>query len=71
MVFDPDEPESDAVTGLAVTCTTWLEDVGMTEFAALRLAPPVLEAWATGGRLISREVVDFGLDWPLPAADGV
>ena len=71
LVFDPDEPGTDARSGLAVVCATWLEDIGMSEFKALRLAPPVLEAWATGGRLISREVVDFGLDWPLPAADGI
>jgi hypothetical protein len=31
----------------------------------------VLEAWAPGGRLVSRAVVDFGLAWPLPAADGI
>jgi hypothetical protein len=35
-----------------------------------RLAPPVLETWATGGRLITREFVDFDLDWSLPAVDG-
>jgi hypothetical protein len=70
-VFDPEGGMSDATTALAVVCATWLEDVGMSDFDALRLAPPVLEAWATGGRLVSREVVNFGLDWPLPAADGV
>jgi hypothetical protein len=42
----------------------------MSDFDALRLAPPVLEAWAPGGRLVSRMVVDFGMDWPLPVADG-
>jgi hypothetical protein len=70
-VFDPEKGASDATTALAVVCATWLEDVGMSGFQALRLAPPVLEAWAPGGRLISREVVDFGLDWSLPAADGI
>ncbi len=70
-VFEPDEPEGGAMTGLAVVCATWLEDVGTTKFQALRLAPPVLETWATGGRLISRVVVDFDLDWSLPAADGI
>jgi NAD(P)-dependent dehydrogenase (short-subunit alcohol dehydrogenase family) len=35
------------------------------------LASPVLERWATGGRLVSREVVDFGLEWSLPAAHGI
>jgi hypothetical protein len=71
IVFDPEKPESDAMTGLAAVCATWLEDVGTTDFEALRLAPPVLETWATKGRLISREVVDFDLDWSLPTADGI
>jgi hypothetical protein len=43
----------------------------MSEFVGLRLAPPILEVWAAGGRLISRESVAFGLDWPLPPADGI
>ena len=70
-VFDPEKRPSDATTALAVVCATWLEDVGMTDFQALRLAPPVLETWATGGRLLARAVVDFGLQWSLPAADGI
>jgi hypothetical protein len=70
-VFDPEKRPSDATTALAVVCATWLEDVGMTDFQALRLAPPVLETWATGGRLLSRAVVDFDLEWSLPAADGM
>jgi hypothetical protein len=62
---------NDATTALAVVCATWLEDVGMSDFEALRLAPPVLEAWASGGRLLSRAAVDSGPEWSLPAADGV
>ena len=69
--FEPDRGGSDATTALAIVCSTWLEDVGRTDFQALRLAPPVLETWATGGRLLSRAVVDFGLEWSLPVADGV
>jgi hypothetical protein len=69
--FEPDKGGSDATTALAVVCATWLEDVGVTDFQALRLAPPVLETWATGGRLLSRAVVDFGLEWSLPVADGI
>jgi hypothetical protein len=70
-VFDPDRDDSDATSALAIVCASWLEDVGMSDFAALRLAPPVLEIWATAGRLISRAAVDFGLDWSLPPADGI
>ena len=69
--FNPDKENSDVATALAVACATWLEDIGMEKFAALRLAPPVLEAWAPGGRLISRTVEGFDLEWSLPAADGV
>jgi len=68
-VFTPGK--LDAETVLAGTCAGWLEDVGTSTFHGLRLAPPVLESWATGGRLLSREVVDFGLSWTLPAPDGV
>ncbi len=70
-VFDPEKGGADARTALAVVCTTWLEDVGMNDFTALRQAPPVLETWAPGGRLILREVVDFELDWPLPPPSGI
>jgi len=70
-VFDPEKSASDATTALAVVCATWLEDVGMTDFRALHLAPPVLETWASGGRLLSRTVEDFSLEWSLPAADGI
>ena len=69
-VFDP-EGAAAIDRALAVVCATWLEDVGISDFQALRLAPPVLEAWASGGRLMSRAVVDFDLEWSLPAADGV
>jgi hypothetical protein len=64
-VFDPEKRPSDATT--AVVWATCLEDVGMSDFEALRLAPPVLEIWAAGGRLISRNVVDFGLESSPPA----
>jgi len=69
-VFDPSKKGSTAQTALAVVCATWLDDIGM-DFKALRLAPPILEVWATRGQLRSREVIDYGLDWSLPASDGV
>lgn len=69
--FDPQKSSLDAETALAIVCTHWLEDSGMKKYEALRFAPPVLEAWATRGRLISREIVDFDLAWPLPPADGI
>jgi hypothetical protein len=69
--FNPNEENTDMTTGLAVAAAIWLDGIGMKKFQALRLAPPVLEAWAPGGRLISRTVEDFGLEWSLPAADGI
>jgi hypothetical protein len=67
-VFTP-SPLSSATLVLCGLCASWLEGVGMEKFAALRIAPPILEDWAPGGRLLSREVVDFGLSWSLPTAD--
>jgi hypothetical protein len=61
-VFNP-EHGGDAITAFAVVCTTWLEDVGRNDFQALRLLPPILETWAPGGRLLSRDTVTFGLEW--------
>jgi hypothetical protein len=68
--FDPGTG-GDAQTALAVVCATWLEDVGMTDYESLRLAPPLLEVWRAGGRLALRQVVTFALAWSLPPADGV
>lgn len=68
--FDP-SAGSDPETALAVLCASWLDDVAMSDFPAVRLAPPVLEEWGSHGRLLSRVVVDFGLDWPLARAEGV
>jgi hypothetical protein len=68
-VFDPEAV--DVRTAFSAVCAIWLEHAGTTAFQALRLAPPVLESWTTGGRLVSREVVDFDLDWSSPAADGI
>ncbi len=68
-VFHPEQTGGDAETALAVVCATWLDDVGMTDFQALRLSPPILEIWAAAGRCVSREVVSFGMEWTLPTAD--
>ena len=70
-VFNPQRTGTDAATALAVVCAAWFESVRNTDYPAMRFAPPILEAWAAGGRLLSREIVDFGLKWSLPPADGV
>jgi hypothetical protein len=70
-IFDPELAGRNAVTVLADGCTVWLEDVARERFDAVRLAPPILETWAAGGRLVARGVVDLSVDWPLPVASGV
>jgi hypothetical protein len=40
-VFSPEETAGDAQTALAVVCATWLDDVGTSAYAAMRLAPPM------------------------------
>jgi hypothetical protein len=51
---------------LAIVISVWLSKVAVRDFDAVVLAPPILERYLND-RLVSREVVDFGLDWPLPA----
>ena len=63
--LDSDALVEVAREGLCKLCASWLENIGVKEFTALLVAPPILEIWGPGGRLISREVVDFGLSWPL------
>ncbi|HEY8583307.1 MAG TPA: hypothetical protein VIL49_10175, partial [Capillimicrobium sp.] len=48
--------------------TSWVANPGAGQSA--RLAPPVVEL-IQGGAAVERRVADFGLDWPLPVADGV
>jgi hypothetical protein len=59
--------EGDPETALAIVCATWIRN----DAPPSRLAPPILEQWSSGGRLLTREVVDFGLPWSLPPADGL
>lgn len=70
-VFNPQRIGSDAAMALAIVCTGWFESVRNSDYPAMRFAPPILEGWAVGGRLLSREIVDFGLKWSLPPAEGV
>jgi hypothetical protein len=68
--FDAKSPRSDA---LARAIASWLDDV--IEHGdypgGFALAPPILEEWAPRGRLVSREVVTFGLAWQLEPPEGV
>ncbi len=51
---------------LAIGVGVWLHQVAVGQLDAVDLAPPILERYAAG-RLLSREVIDHGLDWALPA----
>jgi hypothetical protein len=55
----------DAALGLV---TSWAANP--RERHSARLSPPVLEL-VQRGRVVARELVTFGLDWPLPAPDGL
>jgi hypothetical protein len=70
-VFNPQRRGTAAATALALVCALWLEGLHNTDYPAMRFAPPILEAWAPGGRLLFREVIDYGLAWSLPPAAGV
>ena len=69
--FDPSDGHSTSESALAQAATSWLDDVlGHGEHpAGVLLAPPILEEWASNGRLVRRRVETFGLDWPLASAD--
>ena len=56
---------SDIVLGLV---TNWWANPG--EGVTALLAPPVVEVIGKRG-VVERQVEDFGLEWPLPVADGV
>jgi len=54
-----------AETALAIIVSFWLTKVAPDHLHAVALTPPILERY-THGRLQRRDLVDFGLDWPLP-----
>ena len=54
----------EAEAALAVASSVWLQQVATRELNAVALAPPILERYASG-RLVRRQTVDLGLDWPL------
>lgn len=66
-------PTVTAETALARAIASWLDDVvAHDEYPnGIRLAPPVLEEWASKGQLTRRRVVTFSLDWQLGPAEGV
>jgi hypothetical protein len=71
--YDPAVGRKSSEDALARTVASWVDDVlSHGEFSSgLRLAPPILEEWASKGRLMSRRVLAFDLEWPLAAAEGL
>jgi len=55
-----------AETALAIIVRIWLTKIAPDHLHDVALAPPILECY-THGHLQRRKLVDFGLDWPLPA----
>jgi hypothetical protein len=58
---------------LARAIASWIDDIiKHDEYPdGIRLAPPILEEWATKGRLVRRTVLTFNLKWQLASAEGV
>jgi hypothetical protein len=72
--FDPTQRSVNSEGALAQVIASWVDDVVIahSEYPnGLLLAPPILEEWAPKGQLARRTVLPFGLDWQLPAAEGV
>ncbi len=53
---------------LAIAASVWLQQVAVAQLNAVALAPSILERYSAG-RLLAREVVDHGLEWPLAAPE--
>jgi hypothetical protein len=72
--FDPSERRVSNEGALAQAIVSWV-DHAMLEHdeypRGILFAPPLLEEWAPKGRLVSRTIHTFDVDWQLPAADDV
>jgi hypothetical protein len=71
--FDLTQGPTSANAALARAIAGWVDDVlAHGEYSdGLRLAPPILEEWASKGRLVRRRIVTFDLEWQLASAEGV
>jgi hypothetical protein len=72
--FDPSERYVSEEGALAQAIVNWVDDVVLEHDEYPRgvlLAPPILEDWEPKGRLVSRTIHTFGVDWQLPAAEDV
>ena len=71
--FDASSSTTNSDDALARVIASWVDDVlAHNEYpSGVRLAPPILEEWASKGRLVRRRVLAFDLDWQLAPAEGV
>lgn len=71
--FDGSSSTANAQDALAQAIASWVDDLLAHDDhpGGLRLAPPILEEWASKGRLVRRRVLTFDLDWQLAPAEGV
>lgn len=71
--FDASSSTTSSDDALVRAIASWVDDVlAHDEYPdGLRLAPPILEEWATKGRLVRRRVLTFNVDWQLAPAEGV
>jgi hypothetical protein len=71
--FDASSSTTNPDDALARAIASWVDDVlAHNEYPnGVRLAPPILEEWASKGRLVRRRVLTFDLDWQLAPAEGV
>ncbi len=69
--FDPAQSATSSDDAFARAIAGWIVDVlAHDEYpSGILLAPPLLEEWASNGRLVRRRVVTFDLDWQLAAAE--
>lgn len=73
LTFDASSSTTNPEDALIRAIASWVEDVvAHDEYPnGLRLAPPILEEWASKGRLVRRRVLTFDLEWQLAPAEGV
>jgi hypothetical protein len=73
LIFDASSSTTSPDDAFVRAIASWIDDVLVhNEYpGGLRLAPPILEEWAPKGRLATRRVLTFDLDWQLAPAEGV
>ena len=71
--FDASNAATNPHDALARAIASWVNDVlAHNEYPRRSAArPPILEEWASKGRLVRRSVLTFDLDWQLAPAEGI